>query len=232
MELEQRLLSLIWQDRTDDAFDLLLEHPRADLSHPGGHSLILEALDRGHAVFAAILADQTPALQTGEAAAIGDVERLGQLLADEPARRNDPDRRGRSPLYLASRHGRPEAARLLLDWGADPHQESTDARHDTPLHAACRGRHPELTAQLLEAGVEPVGRDGHGYTPVHEAAASGDADSLHLLLAAGAEAEPPSRDGESPLQLAQRAGHRDAAEVLRQAAKPVPAILVAPLLAH
>ena len=73
-------------------------------------------------------------------------------------------------LIAAAQHGRAEAARLLLDGGADPSHANSDG--DTPLLKAAMNGHLEVVQLLLEGGVDP------------SRAGSGTSDGVTPLMAA------------------------------------------------
>jgi ankyrin repeat protein len=95
------------------------------------------------------------------AAAVGDQERIGQLLHKDPglARRLDSVRV--SPLSYASQGGYLQIVRLLLGHGADPNIAEGDAPDGLALYLACAGNHLEVARLLLEHGANPhAGLDG------------------------------------------------------------------------
>jgi ankyrin repeat protein len=95
------------------------------------------------------------------AAAVGDQERVEQLLHEDPglARRLDSARE--SPLSYASRGGYLHIVRLLLEHGADPNTPEGDAPDGLALYLACAGNHLEVARLLLEHGANPnAGLDG------------------------------------------------------------------------
>src|SRR5919204_3306597 len=98
---------------------------------------LLEALYRGDDDRVRELLAQDPELNVFEAAAFGRVDRLRDLLDEDPSRANAFGDDGFQPLGLASFFGHVEAARLLLERGADP---NTLARNEHiqagPLHSA------------------------------------------------------------------------------------------------
>ena len=98
---------------------------------------LLEALHRGDDERVAELLAQRPELNVFEAAALGNTERLRQLLAENPESANAYGDDGFQPLPLACFYGHVDAARVLLDHGADP---NTLARNEhirtNALHAA------------------------------------------------------------------------------------------------
>jgi ankyrin repeat protein len=95
------------------------------------------------------------------AAAVGDQERIEQLLREDPglARRLDSVRV--SPLSYASQGGYLHIVRLLLEHGADPNVPEGDAPDGLALYVACAGNHLEIARLLLEHGANPnAGLDG------------------------------------------------------------------------
>ncbi len=89
------------------------------------------------------------------AAAVGDQERVEQLLHEDPglARRLDSARE--SPLSYASNGGYLHIVRLLLEHGADPNIAEGDAPDGLALYLACAGNHLEIARLLLEHGANP-----------------------------------------------------------------------------
>src|SRR5436190_1142454 len=98
---------------------------------------LLEALYRGDDDRVSELLAADPELTVFEAAAFGRTDRLRELLDEHPAQANAFGDDGFQPLGLACFFGHAEAARLLLDRGADP---NTLARNEHiqagPLHSA------------------------------------------------------------------------------------------------
>jgi len=95
------------------------------------------------------------------AAAVGDQERVEQLLHEDStlARRLDSARE--SPLSYASQGGYLQIVRLLLEHGANPNIAEGDAPDGLALYLACAGNHLEVARLLLEHGANPhAGLDG------------------------------------------------------------------------
>ena len=109
---------------------------------------------------------------------------------DEPAVRRllaagaDPNVGVCKPLVIAAQYGRLEAARLLLDAGAEPSLAGEDGF--TPLMTAAAYGHPEVVRLLLDGGADPSLAAGDGFTPVMAAAICGRLEVLRLLLVRGA----------------------------------------------
>lgn len=89
------------------------------------------------------------------AAAIGDQERVEQLLHldAELAKRLDSSRV--SPLSHAARSGYLHIVRLLLDHGADPTMPEDCAPEGRALYEACCANHLSVAKLLLERGANP-----------------------------------------------------------------------------
>ncbi len=202
---EPELFAAIRAGDRDRVRELVEAQPeRAAARDEDGLSAVLRALYEGHGEIAdALLAANAP-LDVFDAAATGRTRGLEELLEAEPelARSWSPD--GFTPLHLAAFFGQEDAARLLLERGADA---SVVARHETlrvaPLHSAAAGAHAEIVELLLEAGADPSARQTGGFTPLHAAAANGDRASAEALLAAGADRTARTDDGKTPAELAE-----------------------------
>ena len=156
-----------------------------------------------------------PELDVFSAAAVGDTERLAELLDDDPAAVDAVAVDGFRPLQLAAFFGQPEAARLLLERGAPVEAVSGNDAGLRALHSAVAGRHVEVVALLLGAGADPGPRQRGGFTPLMAAALHGDEPIVAALLAAGADVTARSDDGRDAAAMAEEGGHTDLAARLR-----------------
>jgi ankyrin repeat protein len=89
------------------------------------------------------------------AAAVGDQERIEQLLHEDPSLARRLDSARVSPLSYASQGGYLHIVRLLLERGADPKIAADDAPNGLALYLACAGNHLEVARLLLEHGANP-----------------------------------------------------------------------------
>jgi ankyrin repeat protein len=135
--------------------------------------------------------------------------------ATEPVDRRSSD--GFTALHLAAFFGRPEAARLLLDRGADPNRWATGEQSVQPLHSAVAGAGEVVAALLIERGADVNSAQSLGYTPLMGAAQNGMLDTVELLLARGADAKAYNDDILTAAELADRAGHPGVAATIRAA---------------
>jgi uncharacterized protein len=205
------LFDAIDGDDPDRLRTILAESPSlAAARDEEGVSAVLHALYHGRPELAEMVAAAKARLDVFEAAALGRADRVRELLAADPglARAQSPD--GFTALHLPAFFGGPgtaDAARALIDAGADVSARSENSFWVLPLHSAASGGHAEIVEILLAAGAEPDPRQRHGWTPLHAAAQNGDLRSVDALLAAGADPTLTNDDGRSAVDLATAAGH-------------------------
>ena len=168
---------------------------------------------RDHERVAAIRAER--ALTLPEAAAVGDVVRIGELLrAGADVDERSPD--GFPALALACHFDRAAAAALLVRAGADLTQRATGTMTVQPLHAAAASATGACVSLLLAAGAPVDEAQGGGFTPLHEAATRGLRWLVELLLAAGADPTSVADDGRDAAAMAEAAGDASLAALLRR----------------
>jgi ankyrin repeat protein len=152
---------------------------------------VLEAIYRGNRDEAERLAARRE-LDVFEASALGRAERLRELLGEDPSLANAWAEDGFQPLGLASFFGHPEAARVLVESGAEVNSASRNAMKVMPLHSAAAAQDPqvryEIAKLLLEAGADPNARQQDDYTPLMAADQHGDTGLRELLVEHGASA--------------------------------------------
>src|SRR5437762_9505670 len=107
-------------------------------------------------------------MELHEAVKRGDVKTLRALLAADPSlanARSVTDARGTYPLHVAAEFAQADAAKLLLEHGADV--SLLDAENDASAlcSAAFFGR-PQVTKILLQAGSDRAQKNKHGLTPL------------------------------------------------------------------
>ena len=153
-------------------------------------SEVLQALYRGDRTAVIELLAADPELDVFESAAVGRVDRLRALLEEDPSLANAWAEDGFQPLGLASFFGHVEAARLLVERGAEVNSASRNDFKVMPLHSAVAEKDPEtryeLAALLLEHGADPNARQQDDFTPLMAADQQGDARLRELLVEHGA----------------------------------------------
>ena len=146
---------------------------------------VREALYRGDRAAAEAAADRVE-LDVYDAAALGRVDRLRELLDADPALVESLSDDGFTPLHLACFSGGAEAVRLLVERGGPLERlaEASFARV-RPLGTAVFAGNADATRILLEAGADPNG-DAGGHRPLQTAEANGNEELARLLREHGA----------------------------------------------
>jgi ankyrin repeat protein len=150
------------------------------------------------------------------AAAIGDQERVQQLLDTDAGLANRHDAARCTPLTYAAREGHLHIVRLLLEHGADPTLPEEAAPVGRALYEACCSNHLEIAELLLNHGANPnagvdsceccltIGRHYHGAR----------AKPLEQLLRRHGAVTPQYRMSANEWKQAIRNNHADLATVL------------------
>ncbi|MEA2460149.1 MAG: uncharacterized protein QOH90_326 [Actinomycetota bacterium] len=178
-------------------------------------SAILQAVYAGDKDTLERLLSEEPDLDVFEAAALGDTERLVQLVGEDAGAtaRKSPD--GFTPLHLAAFFGHPDAVKILLAAGADVSIAADNDMKVLPLHSAAAVSRADIAELLIDAGAElNVGQNG-GWTPLHSAAHNGAAELVDLLLERGADPTIAADDGRTPRDMAAEEGHEQVLDRLR-----------------
>ena len=142
-----------------------------DAQRPDGLSVLLHAMYLGKWELVDIIAPIHPGLDVFESAALGRASRIKHLTTTNILLlgKRTPD--GWTALHLAAFFGQIEAARMLIDKGADVNARSENEMANCPLHSAAAGDHYMVCELLIanggrcerDPGGRPYGADGSGH---------------------------------------------------------------------
>ena len=143
------------------------------------------------------------------------ITKTAQVLLEQGASVHMRNRKGQTPLHLASQHGHSSIVALLLKSGADV--DAQDNYNETPLLLSPRpgwGDYKDSqttkTAQLLlEHGANVRTQNKNGQTLLHLASQHGNSGVVALLLKSDMNVDAMDNDNITPLHLtllAQRCG--------------------------
>lgn len=150
-----------------------------------------------------------------EAASVGDVLRLEDILTADPGTVHNFSGDGWTPLHLAAAFGTPEAVDLLLQHGAQVDAVSKNPQRNQALHAALAlGRNVETVKLLLAHGADPNATQVGGFTALFSAATANRRDLAVLLVESGAHAHHRSDLGKTAGDFARERGHAELADWL------------------
>ena len=177
-----------------------------------GHTPVLIAQYHHKHDLLPLLLAANPVLDIFDAASVGRIERVAELLDADPALLNAYSRDGFFPLGLAAFFGHAETVRLLLARGADVTQVARNPMRIQALHAAVAGRSREAIELVVAAGAPINAQQQEGWTALHAAVHQKNADLARYLVAHGADPKLQNDAGKSAIGLA---ADENAVEVLR-----------------
>ena len=216
---EQDLIDAVNADDVARVTELLAADPSlaAARDRAGVSALMLSRYRFDRATTDALLAVD-PDLDVFEATALGYIDRLHERLDEDRWRARAYSADGFTALHFAGFYGKTEAAKALIEAGAEVNAYSTNELRVQPLHSAAAGGHIEVCRVLIASGADVNATQRHGFAPIHAAAQHGDMELLELLLSAGADPSAATEDGATPADMAGAEGHVDAAHRLREVA--------------
>jgi hypothetical protein len=223
--MSQAFLKLIQTGRTAEIAAALEDDPSLATAHdPQGVSTLLWSVYTGLAPVRDSLLEQLSMLRIEldvfEAAAVGDLVRLGAILQLEPRAVETFSGDGWTPLHLAAAFGPPEGVELLLRHGGAVDAVSRNPQRNQPLHAAVAlARNPHTVGLLLQHGASANATQAAGFTPLFSVAAANRRDLAELLIAHGAHCHQRNDLGKTAADFARERGHEELAAWLE--AQPV-----------
>lgn len=173
---------------------------------------ILLAIYHGKGDIARMLVERGAPVSFPEACALGDLDRVRNMLDEDAALLDRRSTDGYPPLGLAIFFQHPDVARFLIERGADVNAPAENTNRVAPVHAAAAACDRETMRILLERGADPNARQQLDFTPIHGAASRGDIEMAKLLLEHGADRNARGSDGLSAADVARKYGKPEFAE--------------------
>lgn len=194
---------------------LLDRDPELLTASENGVSAILVALYHGHAELARLFTERGASLSFAEACALGDLDRVRDLLKDDPSLLQSRTVDGYPAFALAIFFGQPDVARYLIEHGADVNAQAQNAQKVFPVHAAAAANDTHTMKMLLERGADPNARQQLDFTALHGAASRGNIEMAKLLIAHGADPKAKSTDGKDAAVVAEEHNKPEFAQWMR-----------------
>lgn len=194
---------------------MLIDNPSlADIKTEQGISLLQFAAYCKNTFAIDILKKYKQNFDIFEAASIGDIETVNQILNTTPELLNSYSSDGFTALGLGSFFGHLSLVKQLLDKGANPNIASNNQFKVAPIHSACAISHFDIAKLLTEHGADINTKQMHGVTPLHSAAHNGQEKLAKFLIDNGADINAKMDNGNTPLFLANEKNFQEIAELL------------------
>jgi uncharacterized protein len=189
--------------------------PLSSARNEAGVSAVLTAVYMGRSEIRDFLIASGAVLELPEAAAMGILARVRELIEINHAEANSLSPDGFPIVALAAFLGHVEVVEYLASHGADINAAATNGSGYNALTGAVTSGHAAVVQWLLEHGANANYRYSAGYSPLLTAAANGRLDIAKLLLARGADAHATTNDGKSALALANERNHPEVAALFQ-----------------
>jgi uncharacterized protein len=180
-----------------------------------GVSGVLTAVYMGRGEIRDFLIAGGVALDLPEAAAVGNLARVRELVETNHASANSFSSDGFPVVALAAFLGHREVVEYLAAHGADINTAATNGSGYNALTGAVAGGHATVVQWLLDRGADANYRYSGGYSPLLTAAANGRLDIAKLLLARGADPHASTSGGKTALSLANERNHPEVAALFQ-----------------
>jgi len=187
----------------------------ASAKNEAGVSGVLTAVYLGRVEIRDFLIASGALLELPEAAAVGILARVRELVEKNIAQANSFSPDGFPVVALAAFLGHLEVVQYLAAHGADINAAATNGSGYNALTGAVTSGHAAVVQWLLEHGANANYRYSAGYSPLLTAAANGRLDIAKLLLAHGADPNATTNDGKSALSLATERNHPEVAALFK-----------------
>jgi ankyrin repeat protein len=187
----------------------------ASARNDSGISGVLTAVYMGRGEIRDFLIANGAMLELPEAAAVGNLTRVRELIENNCAKADSFSADGFAVVEIAAFLCHLEIVQYLEAHGADINAAATNGSGYNALTAAVTSGHLAVVQWLLEHGANANYRYSAGYSPLLTAAANGRLDIAKLLLAHGADPHATTSDGKSPLSLATERNHPEVAALFQ-----------------
>jgi ankyrin repeat protein len=215
MRMEQQLIAAVKAGKVEDVAQLLESHPELlGARGDNGASAILLAIYHRQPAVAQVFVDHGAPLDIFEASALGRVDRIATLLAEDPSRASAYADDGFYPVGLAAFFGHIDAVRALIAAGADVRAAARNPFQVQAVHAAAASGNLDLLRAVLEAGADANAAQQQGFRPLHEAATRGHREMAELLVSHGADPTLANDAGKNSIDFALEKGHTELVEWL------------------
>ena len=215
--MEQQVFDAIKAGKAGDVDRLIRDNPALlKTRDASGASPLLIAIYHQKHDIALALAEATGSIDIFEAAALGRVDRIKQLLRDDPSLVSAYAPDGFPPVGLAAFFGHLEAVKALIAAGADIHAAARNGLKVQAIHAAVASKNLDIVRAVLEAGADPNAAQQQGFRPMHESGSSGSRELAELLMKYGGDPMLKNDDGKSTPTFAREKGHTELADWLEK----------------
>jgi ankyrin repeat protein len=215
--MQQALFDAIKAGKPDEVNRLVRENPALlKARDASGASPLLIAIYHQKADIASALADAAETVDMFEAAALGRVNRIKQLLREDPSLASAYAPDGFPPVGLAAFFGHLDAVKTLIAAGADIHAAAKNGLKVQAIHAAVASKNLDIVRTVLEAGADPNAAQQQGFRPMHESGSSGSRELAELLMKYGGDPTLKNDEGKNTIAFAREKGHAEFANWLEK----------------